>query len=323
MNTVIFGGAGFVGRDLTKALLDRGDQVVVVDNLLIEPEGLLDERAQYKHIDATDPMAVRTVLHWLADLWKGYQVVHLQARQGYDLDYRAYADVNVGSAYALMEAVSNVGGHFRGLQEYGVQGVLVASSQAIYEPRENVVESGCQFSPSLYGITKRQQEEALHWFCERSGVPLMAMRYSIILGWGQALQSSESGIMRNWLKCHNKGEPFQVYGTGHQVRDFVHIEDVTRANVEALDYNQTGAFNVYGFAKKIRAMAEIFKAQTGTDYVITGTELRPGGEYTLTSISERIEGLLDWRPELAPEDQIRSFLDFAAAQAETGEAIPG
>lgn len=323
MKVLIFGGAGFIGRSLANALHRRGDEVCIVDDFSVTPEARPDKGVELCRLDISDFDNVRSILHEKANDWKSYKLCLMHAKQGYHKDYQEYGRINVLSAYALHEAISAGTVEARELQEYGVDQILLASSQAIYEPGLDVMEGSWKMPPSVYGMTKYQQERYLAWLCHRSGVPIALMRYSIVLGYGQALQSSESGIMRNWLRDWREGRPLCVYGSGEHIRDFVSIDDVTAANVLALDERLTGPLNVYGFPSTVLGLAEIFSELTGAEIQILGRDVRPGGEYTLTS-STSSWSPHSWKPKVDLEGQVRAFLDFAKERGETpGAVIPG
>lgn len=304
---LIFGGAGFVGRYLFWELKRKGYDVLVVDDYTVEPF----ERPPSGSVieaDVRSPNAVREAL-------KDYtpEIVYwFPARQGYRKDYSNFARTQVAASYGFFEALGK-------LPSYKPERIVLASSQAIYGPGKNVPESWDHHPQSTYGLSKLQQEEAFIHFCRELSVDghdvtLVCMRYSIILGAGQSLDANESGLIRNWYHAWKKNRHPEIYGDGTQMRDFVHISDVTRANVLAgetpLPENPVAQFNIAGKAAKILQVFDVFQALTGCkDARVLHAPVRPGGEYTLWSGGRRASQLLEYEPTVGIEEQIRDFLD--------------
>jgi UDP-glucose 4-epimerase len=143
-------------------------------------------------------------------------------------------------------------------------------------------------------------------------INLVSLRYSIILGGGQSLQSTESGLLRNFYHLWIAGGAPLVYGNGQQERDFIHIEDVTRANLLALSEETTiEIYNVAGFKATAHEVALHFHEVTGcAPPVILNKDVRPGGEYTLTSSGRKIEDSWRFSPELGIRQQVEDFISF-------------
>ena len=301
-DVLIFGGCGFMGRALLKRLAELGYNVTLFDNESVKPAEKPYDFREFYHGDVSS----------FNDLQSIFQIVqpsiiyHFAAKQGYDSDWSNYAENNVQSAYLLFESIRNT-------QGYRPKRIILASSQAIYMPGMKVRESQIKIPPSVYGLTKLHQEMAFHHFGILLGIPVIALRYSIVLGPGQSLQSSESGLLRNWYHAWKKDKPPEVYGDGEQIRDFVHIDDVTDANVLAMTsrLGKYRSFNVGGFPQKIYQMALSFQQATGCkDPIVLNEELRPGGEYSLTSDSGLISKEWAWKPSKLPPTQIEDFVQF-------------
>jgi UDP-glucose 4-epimerase len=297
-NILVVGGAGFVGRPLVKELANKGLSVSIVDNEFIKP-------AEAPHGFKTHYKCDVRNLGLLANILKEEEpevIYWLAAKQGYDDNFALFGSINVGAVYSL----------FNALPSCSVRKIVLASSQAVYSPGSFVTEDHPKNPPSVYGLTKLQQEQAFMHLCSKLGIEFTALRYSIILGGGQSMQSTESGLLRNWVRQWRSDEPPLVYGSGNQSRDFIHIDDVTRANMLALEYGgPAGVYNVAGFAATVWEMASHFQDETGCSTpIITNKEVRPGGEYTLTSSGEKIFQELSFLPTIKPKEQIWDFIQF-------------
>lgn len=301
---VVFGGAGFIGRSLVNRINDQGlGLAIAADNLGVRPEDDIED--SLVRCDVKSPKEIKRVLGQTLP----QTIVWLPARQGYRGDLVNFAKVQVDGTYALFQAMKSL--------KYLPEMVLLASSQAVYEPGTDLVEESPKRPASVYGLSKWQQEEAFTWFCRFHDVRLVSMRYSIVLGAGQAMQAHETGLLRNWvrkLRCERRP---QIFGDGRQVRDFVHIDDVTDANIGALDSadDVSGPFNISGPRHSINHVAKVFHEASGClEPCTTNEDMRPGGEYSMTSDSGRATDVLGWKPSRKLENMIRDFLDSTGAR---------
>lgn len=299
---MVFGGAGFIGRPLCRKLVEEGVEILCVDNYATKPE----EEFDWPHVkeDATRPSRVESLLR----THKPETIFWLPAKQGYEKRHSQFANLQVKAVYALFEAIDAV-------KDYQPRKIIFASSQAVYEPRINASEDSRRLPPSVYGFSKVQQEDAFGWFSKKRDIDTIGLRYSIVFGQGQALQSSESGLLRNWYRHLNKKTRPLIFGDGDQERDFVHVDDVTRANWMMFSEPITNAamfcMNVRGFRHTVNEAFEVWQEQTGCkEPHVTLDDQRPGGEYSLTSSGTKILNLCGWRPEKRLPEQIQDFLEF-------------
>ena len=310
MNVIVFGGAGFVGRHLSRELIKNGHDVIICDNLHIRPEGPIPSEAEFFKKDAGS--VNQTAI--LFNRFRPEVVFWLVAHQGYRRGWAKYARTNIAAVYSLFEAINRING-------YRPELIVHASSQAIYTPTVNAKEDSSARPFSIYGKTKIQQEDAFRLL--HGDIRVVGMRYSIILGAGQSLQTTETGVLRNWLFNAVQNKPPLVYGDGLQIRDFVHIEDVTRANIKAMEvvnsaFGKFTNFNISGPAISIGELSKIFcKHFEGALPESTNSAIRPGGEYTLTSSSERAKEYLDWESTHTIEEMVRDFVEFGKKKVDS------
>lgn len=308
MKAAIF-GVGFIGTATGNRLVHNGWDVVGFDDGMIERESEVE--FPVGHGDVCNPGHIGDFLrHHRPEV-----IFWFPARQGYGFDHSDFARVQLLGTYSLFEALDKI--------PWGdtPKRIVLASSQAIYDPGVNVKEDRNQFPPSVYGWSKHQQEEAFHWFCmTRRYIDCVALRYSIVLGPGQALQSTESGLLRNWYRKWKAGEAPEIYGVGTQLRDFVHVEDVAEANILAATCEDApSAFNIGGNSASISDMAKWFMEMTDcVTPVVLGTSQRPGGEYSMVSCSQYAKAVLGWESKHAPAVCMRDFLDSAKRKDQTG-----
>jgi dTDP-L-rhamnose 4-epimerase len=285
---LITGGAGFIGRHLAHALVARGDQVRVLDNLLpqVHPTGAphtwLLEGAELVIGDVRDPAAVAGALESVD------AVVHLAAEVG--VGQSMYAVDRYVSVNDLGTAVL-----FQALIEHPVRRVVVASSMSVYGEGlyrtadgtvvENAVrpaQRGASWDPlgpdgaplvplptpeskrpnlaSVYALTKYVQERLALTVAPVYGMEAVALRLFNVYGPGQALSNPYTGVLAIFASRLLNNQRPAVFEDGAQRRDFVHVEDVAAAFLLALDHPAAsgGVFNI-GSGRDI-SIAEVAQA---------------------------------------------------------------
>jgi len=335
---LVTGGAGFIGSVVTTALLDAGHEVVVLDALPpdLHPGGWpddLDARAERLHADVRDlrPEALSRV----------DAVVHHAAvvGQGVDLqDLPHYVSTNDLGTAVLLAATA----------EAGVPRLVLASSMVVYgEGRYTCIEHGAvrplpraaadldagRFEPpcavcgaaltsatvpedaaleprSAYAATKVAQEHLAAAWARVSGGTAVALRYHNVYGPGMPRDTPYAGVAALWRSALAAGRAPRVFEDGGQLRDFVHVCDVARANVLALSAGRPGAltsFNVAsGQPRTVLEIARLLADGRGPAPVVTG-EYRLGDVRHVLGSAERARDVLGFTARTAPEDGIPAF----------------
>jgi dTDP-L-rhamnose 4-epimerase len=328
VKVLITGGAGFIGSHTARALLERGDEVRVLDALtqpVHEPGSRpsLPDGVEFVNGD------VRNAGDWRRCLHGAEAVVHLAAYQDYLPDFSTFFHVNaVGTALCYEVIVAD---------RLPVRRVVVASSQAVYGegavlcprdgvqmPRARSMEdlargrwsvpcplcggaTQCAPTPedaadprNSYGISKIAAERAALALGETYGIETVALRYSIVHGPGQSPRNAYSGLLRSAALRLRAGRPPMAFEDGLQLRDYVAIGDVVRANLLALDHAHAPgrAYNVGG-GRALRVL-DVIEALTR----IAGVDVRPelpgafrvGDVRNIVSDISRLRSL-GWRPD--------------------------
>jgi nucleoside-diphosphate-sugar epimerase len=221
----VTGGAGFIGSHLVRALLGRGMDVRVLDNLSVGRRDNVPKDAVLIEGDITDEASARRAI-------AGSDVVfHLAARVA----------IRSSFEFAFEDATTNVAGTARILRAVEdartPRKVIVASSMAVYADADRpvpITEDHPTAPISPYGVTKLAVERLTHVMCARIGVPSVALRLFNTYGPGQAL-SPYVGVVTIFIDALTRGERPTIFGDGEQRRDFVHVEDVARGFVNAMD----------------------------------------------------------------------------------------
>jgi dTDP-L-rhamnose 4-epimerase len=273
---LITGGAGFIGRYVAQACLDRGYRVRVLDSLIEQVHGSkgaadhLDPEVDVVVGDVRDEAAVQRALRGVA------KVVHLAAEVGVGQSMYAvdrYVSVNdYGTAVLFQQLIDNP-----------VKRVVVASSMSIYgeglyrdaegrvaedvvrvprarpdDPWDPLDRQGRPLVPvptpewkrptlaSVYALTKYVQERLTLTLAPAYGMEGVALRLWNVYGPGQALSNPYTGVLAIFSSRLHNGQPPMIFEDGEQRRDFVHVEDVAQAFLLALDHERApgGVFNV-------------------------------------------------------------------------------
>jgi UDP-glucose 4-epimerase len=222
MRVLVTGGAGFIGSNLVDALVDRGDDVVVLDDVSTGFRENLNPAAEVVEADIADREAVARAV-------AGCEVVFHQA---------AHRAVFRSVEHPIETDRANVGGTLTVLQaarEAGVRRVVSASSSSVYGGAEIVPtpESAPLVPRSPYAVSKLAGEHYCRVFWELFGLETVAMRYFNVYGPRQRPDSQYAAVIPLFIDALRTGRSPEVHGNGGQTRDFTFISDVVEANLRA------------------------------------------------------------------------------------------
>lgn len=233
---IVTGGAGFIGSHLTRALLERGRRVRIIDNLatgdIQRISGLLEshgDRCTFLEEDIRDIEALRKAM-------QGAEVVYHQG---------AVPSVPRSVADPLTSNAANVDGTlnvFLAAHEAGVRKVVYASSSSVYgNTRELPKHEGLPLTPlSPYAVTKCAGEMYGRVFSELFELPTVGLRYFNVFGPSQDPDSTYAAVIPRFITRMLNGEAPIIYGDGEQSRDFTFVDNVLEANVRAADSDASG-----------------------------------------------------------------------------------
>jgi UDP-glucose 4-epimerase len=253
MTIIVTGGAGFIGSHVVEALLARGDEVHVIDDL---SKGVRENVPAPATLHVHD---VREPFDGLVRETGARAIVHLAAQ----------ADVRVSVAEPGRDASINVLGTVNALEAarpVDARVVFASTGGAIYGECERPAREGDPLLPlSPYGAAKLAGEGYLGAFARLYGVPHMALRFGNVYGPRQD-PHGEAGVVAIFLGRLLEGEPCRIFGDGSQSRDYVYVGDVTRATLAALDGDVGGVLNVgTGIATSVLDLYEVCRRVAGSD----------------------------------------------------------
>ncbi len=300
MRAVVTGGAGFIGSHLVDALVARGDEVHVVDDL---------SSGKRSHVPSAAKLHVRDVRESLADL-------AVAARPDAILHLAAQADVRVSVAEPARDAAINVVGTVNVLaaaHEAGARVVFASTGGAIYgECARPAVEDDPREPLSPYGAAKLAGEEYLASFSRLYGAPHVALRLGNVYGPRQD-PHGEAGVVAIFLGRLHEGEPCRIFGDGTQVRDYVYVGDVVDAMLAALDRPGGGVYNVgTGKGTSVLELAEACGSVTGSSLAPVHEPARPGELARSVLDPERTARELGFRARWTLADGLSSTWEWIA-----------
>ncbi|MDO5647205.1 NAD-dependent epimerase/dehydratase family protein [Paracoccus sp. (in: a-proteobacteria)] len=234
---LVTGGAGFIGGHLVAALLARGDQVVVVDDL---STGRADNVPQPAHLVRGDIRDAGLMQRLVAG---ADRIIHLAACvsvQHCIQDWTTGHSINLGGTITVFQAA----------QRAGNVPVIYASSAAVYGDRGDAVcaEGDVPAPISPYGADKLGCEHQARAMAAVHGVPSVGLRFFNVYGPGQSPDSSYAGVISRFCDNRRAGRPHTLFGDGGQTRDFIHVRDIVAGILRAADVVGQGAqvFNLCG-----------------------------------------------------------------------------
>ena len=303
MKILVTGGAGFIGSNLVDGLLAAGHEVVVVDNLSSGKRENLNPEARFYELDICDP---------------GLDEVFARERLDLVDHHAAQIDVRHSVADPQVDARTNILGLLNILENcrrYGVRGVVFASSGGVVygEPsRLPATETFPKGPLSPYGVSKLASEFYLCYYAQVMGIPYVTLRYGNVYGPRQD-PHGEAGVVAIFGEKLLRGETPVIYGDGEQLRDYVFVGDVVRANLLAMERLAGGAcgaapggcaindfaFNIgTGQGASVNELFAILKEITGFQGEATYGPERTGELRRVYLDASRARQELGWAPQV-------------------------
>ena len=330
MKVLVTGGAGYIGSTTAKALEDAGHTPVILDSLLTGPRVFVGDRAFYEG-DIADRALLARIVDEHPDL---DATIHMAARiivpESVALPYEYYRD-NVAKSLELFDALESLGKHR----------VLFSSSASLYAaPAEGfeVREDDALDPPSPYARTKRMMEQVLQDLAAATDLRAIILRYFNPIGSDPDLTNGvyakePSHVLGQLVRAaRGQQDAFTITGTEHPtpdgtgVRDYVHVWDVARAHVKAVEafdevIAKVGETSVVmnvgrGEGVSVRELIAAFERVFGREVPTREAPPRPGDSVGSYANVDRITRLVGWRAEESIDDAIASALAWSEKRHE-------
>jgi UDP-glucose 4-epimerase len=324
--TLITGGAGYIGSHVLLQLQSRGEVCVVLDNL----------RTGFRQAVSNAPLIVGNVgdVELVAGLVREYgidTVMHFAASTIVPESVReplSYYANNTCATRNLLEAC----------MREGVRKFVFSSTAAIYgNPEGGIADELSVLAPiNPYGTSKLMSEWLLRDLAAVSEFRYVALRYFNVAGadhGGRIGQATLNATLLIKVACEaivGKRSHVTIYGTdyptvdGTGVRDYIHVEDLARAHVDALDYLRAGGASTalncgYGHGYSVRQVLESVQRVAGKQLVIRESPRREGDPPLVIARTERIRSLIGWTPQL---DDLDAIIESALRWEEKMQRAP-
>ena len=305
MSILVLGGAGYIGSHAVDQLVNKGYEVVVVDNLLTGHEQAIHPKAVFYKGDVRDKEFLTTVF----DKEDIDGVMHFAASSlvGESVEKPLmYFNNNVYGMQILLEV----------MQEHDVKHIVFSSTAATYgEPTESPITEQTPTNPkNPYGESKLAMEKMMKWCDGAYGMKYVALRYFNVAGAKRDASIGEDHTPESHLVpiilqvALGQRESLAIFGDdyatpdGTCIRDYVHVEDLIAAHILALEYlkagNDSNVFNLgsnNGYS--VKEMLDAAREVTGKEIAAKVAPRRAGDPASLVASSEKAKTVLGWEPE--------------------------
>lgn len=352
---LITGGAGFIGSNLSLNLVNKGYFVRVLDNFSpqVHGENYIDSYL-YRTIEKKVEVVkgdIRQKEDWIKALKDVEVIVHLAAETGtgqsmYEIE--KYVDVNIKGTSVMLDILTNM--------KHSVKKIILASSRAVYgEGKYYCQEHGVVYpgtrsefnlsrgdfaskcpicgadvvplattedsklNPnSIYGFTKKSQEEIISLVSKSLNIPYTILRYQNVFGPGQSLKNPYTGILSIFSNRIKNHKDIIIFEDGQESRDFIFIDDVIEATTKAIERDESNyeIFNVgSGTSVSVLTVAQelIKKFGTNSSLIVNGSYRVGDIRHNYADIS-KIKKILEFVPKYDFETGISKFVEWVKMQ---------
>ena len=267
MRVLVTGGAGFIGSHLADALVARGDDVAVLDDMSAGRPGRLPAQAAIHKISVTDP--------------DGLQALVEDFRPGLIFHLAAQIDVRASVSHPAQDALVNIIGTINLLEAARAVGarVLFGSTGAVIYGRDAPIPSLEDVLPlpeSPYGVAKHGAEQYVHLYSRLHGTSHVVLRFANVYGPRQD-PAGDAGVVAIFCAQVLAGERPTIYGDGLQTRDYVYVGDAVGAFLAAADRGRPGIWNIgSGTEVSVLDLAAVISKVTGRPVDPVFAPARPG-----------------------------------------------
>jgi len=298
MKYVVTGGAGFIGNNITKKLVERGDIVTVIDNMNTGKEKNLEsviDKINFVKGDVLDTDLLEGITKDVDGVF--HQAALASVQDSFD-EPDEYNNVNVNGTENILKLS----------KKYGFKVVYASSSSVYGNPIRIPIKESDEKNPiNPYAETKLKKE-VLAIEYSKMGVSVIGLRYFNVFGKGQSKEYA--GVLKLFLERIRDKLPPKINGDGMQFRDFVHVSDVVNANLMSMDSDITHEFFNVGTNTTITI---IDLAKTIIEY--SGLNIEPifgpalGGDVHQTKANiDLIKKKIGWEPSIMLVDWVKDII---------------
>lgn len=312
MKVLIIGGAGYIGSHVVKEMMKAGHKVTVFDNLSSGLRENLFPQNEFIYGNILIPADLDAAFE------KGFDAfVHLAA-------FKAAGESMVAPEKYSVNNITGTLNIMNSAMKYNCKKMIFSSSAAVFGSPEYLPmdEKHPKNPENYYGFTKLKIEEFMKWYDQLKGLRFAALRYFNAAGYDpegeiHGLEQNTQNLLPRVMEAALGQRQLKIFGTDYDtrdgtcIRDYVHVTDLARAHVMALDYitknDKSVAFNL-GTEKgtTVKELIDASRRITGKEIPAEEVERRPGDPATLYTSSALAKELLGWEPLYSDVDTLVS-----------------
>lgn len=312
MKILVTGGAGFIGSHIADALIEKGHQVAILDNLVTGQEENINPEATFYKLDIRDD-AVQTVFSDEKFDVVYHQAAQMDVRKSVE-DPRYDAGVNILGTLNILQACAAT----------GVKKILFASTGgAIYGEQVEfpATEEHPLWPASPYGVSKLTCERYIHYYSMAAGLNYALMRYANVYGPRQN-PHGEAGVVAIFAKKLLAGEQPVINGDGKQTRDYVYVKDVVRANLLALEHPHNDYFNVgTGIETDVNVIFNLLRDAAESEAQEHHGTAKQGEQLRSVLSYKKAKDVLGWQPQTDLKQGIAETMAFFKEKLPVAETV--
>ena len=299
MKSVVTGGCGFIGSHVVDRLVERGDEVVVVDDLATGDAANLNSAARLVPGSVLDAALLRNAVDG-ADV-----VFHLAALPRVE---RSLEDP-VGTHRVNVDGTLNV---LEAARDAGVGRIVYSSSSSVYGDQDtHLMREDMTPNPlSPYALQKLLGEQYVSMFAPVYGIAAVSLRYFNVYGPRQPLEGEYALVIGKFLDASRSGRPLTVYGDGEQTRAYSHVDDVVSASLLAAEAGVPhGRNTVLNVGTGVETSVNQLATMIGGDVVHVVPNPRGDAEERRKAAdSSRAASVLGWEPTVSLEEGLVALM---------------
>ncbi len=289
---IVTGGAGFIGSHLTDKLIELGHNVVVIDSLMLGKKEFINKKAKFVKADIRDYKII-------AKYFKGVDVVfHLAADPRLPVsieDPITTHEINVTGTLNVLEAARCA----------KVKKVIFSSSCAAYGEQTVPIKEDAKMSPlSPYGLHKLMGEQYCRLYSSLFGVETVCLRYFNVFGPRKLATGSYPMVIPIFLDQKKNGKLLTIVGDGTSTRDYVHVQDVVKANILAWESSVGDGLSINIGSGKQSSVNKIADLIGGDRKNIPE---RKGEMKKIQANIIRAKKLLNWEPKITLQEGLKEL----------------
>lgn len=314
--TVVTGGAGFIGSHIVDALIEQGDQVLVVDNFSTGSEenlehslNLASDRVFVHKLDICSPDIEKIFADYKPEV-VFHHAAQMNVRKSVE-DPVYDADKNVVGTVNVLESARKSGCH---------QLIFSSTGGAIYGEQDSFPadESHACRPECPYGVSKHGAELYLEYYARYYGMRTVALRYANVYGPRQN-PKGEAGVVAIFCERLFDNKEFRVNGTGEQTRDFVYVDDVVKGNLAVSQRDDKGYYiynigrgievSVLDIVNELKRLWPEVKPEGAADLVFDHGPAMPGEQMRSVITSKKLASEFSWSASTDFNQGLKSTLN--------------